>query len=305
MSSSRRTYGGLTPGSLEKHYLGFLASLRRKRPETRGTYGRALREFLRWSARRKSVARTPGDIERYKTYLEMTRKLSPVSVSTYLTAVRRFYRYLNVRGIVSANPAASVVGNSRPRNHSRGTLTTDEVTRLLSIVERSTERGARDYVFIRLMLECGLSEIELIRADLGDYQRRGRRAVLTVQGKGRVRKDQKVELTAPTRQVLERYLAMRHGGGGSAPLFTSAGNRTRGRRMTTRGVRERVGLYLERAGITGTGPSPVTPYSLRHTAAAILARSGASADEIRRHMRLGTLATARLYLDAPPGAQEA
>jgi site-specific recombinase XerD len=304
MPPTRRSHQTLAPGTLENHYQGFLTSLRRKRPETRGTYGRALREFLRWSLRRKFVARTPGEIERYKAHLEETKRLSPVSVSTYLTAVRRFYDYLKDRGLVSSNPAASVVGNSRPHNHTRGSLTSDEVTRLLSVVDPSTERGARDFVFISLMLDCGLSEIELIRADVRDYHQLDGRAVLEVQGKGRIRKDQRVDVTARLHAELQRYLAMREKPHPHAPLFPSAGNRTRGRRMTTRGVRDRIGMYLKRAGITGSQGARVTPFSLRHTAAFRMARSGASADEIRRRMRLGTLATAKLYLIAtsPPSS---
>lgn len=296
MSPARRPHRPLSPGSIENHYEGFLASLRGKRPETRGTYGRALREFVRWTLKRKQAARTPADIERYKRHLVEKKELSPVSVATYLTAVRRFFEYLRGLGVVAVNPAAGVVGNSRPQSHSRGTLTAHEVKKLLSVVDASTERGVRDFVFISLMLECGLSEIELIRADIGDYHSLKGCPVLEVQGKGRVRKDQRVEISNRTASELGRYLAMRKNPSVRAPLFPSAGNRTRGKRMTTRGVRDRVGIYLKRAGITGTASAPVTPYSLRHTAAFLMARSGASADEIRQRMRLGTLATAKLYL---------
>jgi len=69
--------------------------------------------------------------------------------------------------------------------------------------------------------------------------------------------------------------------------------------MTTRGVRDRIGMHLRRAGVVGTGQIPLTPYSLRHTAATLMARAGATADEIQQRMRLGTVATARLYLDEP------
>ena len=67
--------------------------------------------------------------------------------------------------------------------------------------------------------------------------------------------------------------------------------------MTTRGVRDRVTHYLVRAGLKGEGPRRISPYSLRHTAALLMAGDGASADEIRDRMRLGSLATAMLYIN--------
>ena len=69
--------------------------------------------------------------------------------------------------------------------------------------------------------------------------------------------------------------------------------------MTTRAVRDRINMYLEMAGLrTPENRAQVTAYSLRHTAAALLAGSGATADEIRRRMRLGTLETAHLYIQS-------
>jgi site-specific recombinase XerD len=283
-------------GSLAKHYDGFLRSLRLMRPETRGTYARALREFVRWYPRERRGKITTADVVRYKRHLTSGKGLSAVSVSTYLTALRRFCDYLVRRKVIRENPALRVEGNSRPRLHSRAALTQAEVDLLLSVVERSDERGLRDCAFIRLMLGCALSEIEIIRADAGDRVQSPDGVTLHVQGKGRVRKDQAVLLAPDVAGVLDAYLALRPGLGPEDPLFASAGNRTRGKRMTTRGVRDRVSHYLLRAGLKGDGGRRITPYSLRHTAAILMAAEGASADEIRDRMRLGSVATAMLYI---------
>jgi integrase len=67
--------------------------------------------------------------------------------------------------------------------------------------------------------------------------------------------------------------------------------------MTTRGVRDRVNIYLELAGIKRGPTRRITPYSLRHTAATLMASQGATADEIRKRLRLGSVATALLYIN--------
>ncbi len=248
----------LSRKELDRHFGTFVEHLKGKKPETRGTYERALREFVRWFALDGDVRFSIADIERYKRHLTIRKKLSPVSVSTYLTAVRRFCEFLVSHGILKENPARSVGGNERPRSHSRDTLTPGEVDRLLECVERIDERGKRDLAMIRLMLGCALSEIELIRADIRDLRTSGGQAALLVQGKGHSAKDELVFLSDDVHAALREYLDQRRSTNPSEPLFSSTGNRTRGERMTTRGVRDRINACLERAGIRGTAGRRVT-----------------------------------------------
>jgi integrase/recombinase XerC len=282
--------------ALGTHFDGFVRSLRNRRPETRGTYQRALREFVRWFEVDRDFRFRVNDVRRYKRYLTRTRKLSEVSVSTYLTALRRFCEYLVTVRVLASNPARDVEGNKRPQAHSRAVLTGEDVEKLLAIVRRIDERSYRDYVIIRLMIDCALSEIEIVRSDVGDLHTDAPETFLVVQGKGRTRKDARVTLTAEVVKAIDEYLLLRPDRSPSKPLFVSAGNRTRGRRMTTRGIRDRVNRYLEEAGIKQGRLREVTPYSLRHTAAMLMAERGATADEIRTRMRLGSVATAMLYL---------
>lgn len=282
--------------ALTAHYEAFVNSLRRGAPETRGTYTRALREFVRWFARDGSFRFTVRDVRRYKQYLSTKKKLSDVSVSTYLTALRRFCAYLVRRDILADSPARYVGGNSRPAAHSREYLTAEDIRAVLAAVPGSDLRGRRDYAMILLMIHCGLSEIELVRADVGDVERRGDGWEMAVQGKGHTRKDERITLPPGVKEAVDLYRAVRGNAGAGEPLFASAGNRTRGRRMTTRGVRDRINAILVQAGLKRSGGRHVTPYSLRHTAAVLMAQGGATAEEIRRRMRLGSTATAELYL---------
>ncbi len=121
----------LSPRALANHYQGFVRSLADRRPETRGTYTRALREFLVWFPRQARFVFGVADVVRYKRHLSVRRRLASVSVATYLTALRRFFDYLVLQGVLPANPAKEVGGASRPAGHSRGTLTADDVRQIL------------------------------------------------------------------------------------------------------------------------------------------------------------------------------
>ena len=232
-------------------------------------------------------------------FLRRSRRLSPVSVATYLTAVRRLCEHMVVRGTLRTNPARGVTSYQRPRVHTHAPLSSKEVGKLLAAVHGGDELSLRDAVLIRLMLHCALTESEAIRANISDVD--WRNGTLAVQGKGRKGKDAAVLLPRTVRLALTRYLSGRAHAAPDAPLVVTAGNSSRGRRMTTRAVRDRVNMYLQECGIRrGSGDSAVAAYSLRLTAALLLRDRGATPEEIRKQLRLGTLTTARLYLNARP-----
>ncbi|HLP18029.1 MAG TPA: site-specific integrase, partial [Bacteroidota bacterium] len=91
---------------LLKHSEEFLASL--SSTETRGTYGRALKEFLRWQQATVPAFSGIDDVVKYRKYLEKKKKLSPASVATYLTALRRLCEHLVTSGMMRSNPVNGV-----------------------------------------------------------------------------------------------------------------------------------------------------------------------------------------------------
>ena len=288
----------ITAEDLQNLCTGFARSLDHVMPETRATYIRALREFSRWHGGTHGFRFTVTDVQRYQRYLVEERKFASVSVSTYLTALRQFLAYLVRRGLLEQNPATSIRGSERPVAHSRASLSDADVQTLLAVISQDHPLGTRDLGIVRLMLDCGLSEIEIVRSNVGDLMMTDEGQMLRVQGKGRRSKDAILSVPPIAYEAMVRYLSTRKSVLPEEPLFESAGNRTRGMRMTTRGIRDRVARYLALAGITRGRDGRITPYSLRHTAGRVLADAGATADEIQRRMRLGTAATAKLYLRA-------
>ena len=280
---------------LEARIEGFLTEhLARKSPETVGTYRRALREFTRFVALERGRFRfRKADMERYKTYLKSERELSDVSISTYLTSVRRLCQYLVDVGLLADNPARGVKGNSRPASHSRSVLTMHEVETLLYALPFDSVLALRDRAIVYLMLGGGLSEIELVRADREDVRLTPSGHVLDVQGKGHTVKDRQVPLDDRVAAALLAYLAARGDVPSDAPLLASHGHRSAGERLNTRSVRTRIRRTMEDAGLRRPG---LTPHSLTHTAALLWLNAGMSLDEVRARMRHGTLDTTMISL---------
>ena len=267
--------------------------LRGKSPETVGTYRRSLNEFIRWFPLQKGRFRfTSSDVQAYKKYLMETRGLHQVSVSTYLTALRRFCQYLVDIGLLEENPARGVKGNRRPSTHSRSVLTQTEVEQLLEQIEADTAIGKRDQAIIYLMLFAGLSEIEVTRADVQDLEHELMGWFLRVQGKGHTVKDQQVPIDKPVMDKIRLYLDARGRIRPEEPLFVSHGHRSEGERLNTRSVRSRINGHLKAADVKRRG---ITPHSLTHTAALIWLNDGMAVEEVKQRMRHGTLDTTMIY----------
>ena len=270
----------------------FINALNR-RETTKETYRKALREFEKWLGDASPVGLTSKDIERYKDFI-ISKKLSATSMSAYLTAVRRLYEYLLSQGRISENPAKKIKGSSRPSRHLTEPLTRSEVKKLFSVIDESTNIGVRDSAMLALMVRAGLSEIEIVRADLGDMKKRGGRTVIYVQGKNKDKKDEYVVIGPLAEESLKRYMVNRERSQADEPLFWGIGNRAKEHRVTTRGIRARVNHYFELSGIKREG---VTPYSLRHTAAILAIEEGASVTEVKEMLRLKTTASALVYFE--------
>lgn len=284
----------LTLVELQERITGFLTEfLAGKSPETIGTYRRTLNEFERYFVRERGRFQfRSSDIEGYKTYLMEERELSQVSVSTYLTAIRRLCQYLVSRGDLPDNPARTVKGNRRPSTHSRGVLKESDVDALFEAVEGHSLIERRDRAMMALMVYAGLSEIELVRADCEDLEQNLLGWFLRVQGKGHTAKDQQVPLDTPAIEALQPYLDARDRMRPTDPLFVSHGHRSDGSRLNTRTVRSRVNVHLKAARLKKPG---ISPHSLTHTAPLIWLNEGKPLEEVRQRMRHGTLDTTMIY----------
>ena len=275
----------------------YVNDLQRRSPETRGTYERTLREFMRWVRLEPELECSAKEIERYKKFLLTKRKLSPVSVTMYLSSVRKFFDFLVGRGVLTTNSAKLVKGGAPNQQHSRKSISVQEVQALIQAIERKDEIGFRDFAVVKLMITCGLSEIELIRADIDDLKIKKGVMTLSLQMKGMKSKERTITIPAEAKEGLKSYLLFRTNANESEPLFMSAGNRTRGQRMTSRGIRERINFYLEKAGVKNGEARKITALSLRYTAIKMMAKQGASIEEIKKKFHIVKELTVRRYME--------
>lgn len=259
-------------------------------PSSRRTYRRQLSAFLSWLHGRGYTSPDRDTILEYKSYLSGAG-LSPFTVSGYMVSVRRFFAWTETYRLYP-NVANGVKGAKKPRGFRKDPLTVEQVRRLLNSIPREGIEGRRDYALLTLMVHTGLRTIELQRATVGDVRQQSGEAVLWVQGKGRESKDDFVLLTESVLRPVREYLAVRGNVTDDMPLFTTTGNRGRGKGLTTRSIRRIVKTRLQGIDIAD---ERLTAHSLRHTAVTLSLLSGATIQQAQALARHVSISTTTIY----------
>lgn len=258
---------------------------------SRMMYDFSIRKFFRWvQANNKDYEKlSRADIINYKSYLHNS-KLSVPSVKNYLSVVRVFYAWAEEYGHYD-NIAAGIKSPKNDNSFKKYPLSFEEQYKLLQI-ERKSERGARDFALITLLLNNGLRRSEVVSINIGDVQERNNNWGICIKGKGRDSKDQWIMLIEDTLNAIHEYLVFRNDPSDDQPLFSSLNYSTMGKRLDMNSVSKIVKAYLVAIGLDS---KYYTCHSLRHTTACNLMEKNLDITQIQRFMRHNSLSTTQLY----------
>ena len=261
---------------------------------SRETYRREMKKFMDWLENTDRVMELQmlerEDILEYKRYLQ-EQDFSPATVSGYLTAVRKFFSWLESKH-VHPNIAENVKGMKKPKGHRRDCLTPQQVRKALDEIDTSTLKGKRDYALFNLLVRTGLRTVEVARAEVGDIRQESGQAVLWIKGKGRAEKDDFVLLTEGSLEPIREYLSERGDHDEDDALFISVSNRNYGGAMTTRSISRVIKKILKKINLDS---ERYTAHSLRHTAITLAIKNGASLEQAQAMARHSDPKTTMTY----------
>ena len=242
---------------------------------------------------------TPEMLRRFRLKLNRTedvhgRRLTPVTQSYYLIALRGFLKYLAKRDIESLDP--SLVELPKTHRAKVNFLQLDEIQRLVEAIETDAETDdetrLRDRAIIELLFAGGLRVSELCALNRASINLERREFM--VRGKGS--KDRPVFITKSAAEHVADYLRVRHDA--LAPLFLNNSRHlgapdTTGdfRRLTPRSIQRIVDKYARLAGIT----KHVTPHTLRHSFATDLLINGADLRSVQSLLGHSNISTTQIY----------
>ncbi len=233
-------------------------------------------------------------IRKYRLWLnrfenDNGEKLSTITQSYHLIALRGFLKYLSDRGIDSLS--ADKIKLPKVSRKQVSFLHFDEVTRLLETVPLDDEAGLRDRAILELLFSSGLRVSELVNLNRGHVNTKRREFM--VRGKGQ--KDRPVFVSKSAAERVDEYLATRMDN--LPPLFLSysrnnVSNMTGDyRRLTARSIQRIINKYAKLAGIT----KHVSPHTMRHSFATDLLMNGADLRSVQSMLGHANIATTQVY----------
>jgi integrase/recombinase XerD len=260
-------------------------------------YARDLRAFSEWLTHEGLDLMTArqDDVERYLVRLD-AEGLSRATRARRLSAIRQFFRFAFEERWRADNPAIRIKGPSKEKRLPK-ILSEDEVERLL-LAANTTGRDSdrvRNTCLMELLYATGMRVTELVSLPVAAA--RGNPKMLLVKGKGG--KERMVPLSAPAREAMRDWLALRDASAeadkisNSTPvsvfLFPSRGRE---------GHLTRHRFYMlikELAAASGVSPDKVTPHTLRHAFATHLLARGADLRAIQTLLGHADVATTEIY----------
>lgn len=264
-------------------------------PTSCKVYKSTIDNFVRWVVAKGisfwSIKR--ADLLGYKASLQ-NKKMCRNSVDLYLTVVRKLFKWLELRGLYD-NIAAGIHSPRRYRGHKKGYLQPEQVVSLLASMDRNTPIGARDYAIISLMVRAGLRRVEICRMSIGDMNA-GTPYTLRIQRKGHTEKDCVIGITSKLVAALNDYVSnYRCGAPVGAPLFVSHGRGYHSKEISPKHVSRVIKQYFAKIGVND---KEITGHSLRHTAAILSLKAGATIDEVQQMLGHTSIETTKIYLSA-------
>ena len=276
------------PASTALYMSRFLDYVRHERAlsdNTQLAYRRDLRDFSAWLAGRNPAALNVRDLGDYFSALQK-RGLARASVARQAATLRTFYAFLQLEGVLQESPA-ELIAAARRDDAIPGTLSPEQVERLLESPSATTSTGQRDRALLELLYATGIRVSELCGLDIDDVDTANR--LLRVLGKGN--KQRTVPYGKPAAASLRAWLsdgrpALAAAESGPALLLGP-----RGRRLDPRQARTVVHQTMSAVD----GAPDIGPHGLRHSAATHLLEGGADLRVVQELLGHTSLATTQLY----------
>lgn len=269
-------------------FLRELAAVRGASEHTLRAYRSDLDEFLGFCTQRGLESPSEVNPRALRSYLARLeeRGLAKSSIQRKLSAARSFFKQLLKKGQIESHPALGL----RQRRGSRklpGTLSIEEMTKLLESFEAGKPEDLRDRALLELMYSAGTRAAETVGLNRRDLD--CARGLVRLYGKGR--KQRLSALGKPSVDAVEAYLADPRRPKPSAKAKDAVFLNPRGGRLTTRSLGRIVAKRVQAAGILRR----VTPHTLRHSFATHLLDRGADLRSVQELLGHAHLTTTQIY----------
>lgn len=265
---------------------------------TQSNYIKYLKYFLQWTISEGIQNPIRDDIRNYQKHLdsiisERTGKhLEETTKQQYFQVVKTFFQFLENENLYS-NITKGIKSFKVDKEERKRPFTEEEIKVIFNSIDKTTEKGKRDSSILLLAVENGLRSIEIERANLEDLETIDNQKRLYIQGKGKTEKNIFVNLSEELSKLLDDYLSTRKPKSNNEPLFTTTGNRNKGKRIERNTISK---LFKKIFKQSGFNSKKLTFHSLRHTSGTTFYQITNDTFQVKKHQRHESINSTMIYI---------
>lgn len=213
--------------------------------------------------------------------------ISERTQARWVSSTKAFYKYLFEEELIQENPTSLLEG-PKLGLYLPDPLSFDDVEKLVSVIDQSTDIGQRNFCIIEVLYGCGLRVSELIDLKLSDIN--FNESYIRVEGKGK--KVRFVPLAPYTQKILQNYIQHTRSHMRVAPKSTDvAFLNSRGTALSRVMVFIMIKEMAAKAGIYRS----ISPHTFRHSFATHLLQNGADLRFIQELLGHSSITTTQVY----------
>ena len=286
---------------LQDFFACHLPSLRGLSPHTIQSYRDSLVLLLRFLAEHKKRPASSLDlvdlgaqeVQSFLVHLEQVRDNSGSTRNIRLSAIHSFFRFVAAQHPERLEHAQRILGIPFKKTCSRviDYLEYDEIQKILSVIDRSTPKGRRDYTLLATMFNTGARVQEIVDLRACDLQLT---KPFQLHLMGKARKQRCCPIWPQTVQLLRRLcLELQIDLTSEVRIFQNC----RATSLSRFGVRYILKKSLEHAQvhIPSLHSKRLHPHSMRHSTAIALLKSGVDISTISQWLGHSNLNTTNRY----------
>ena len=256
-------------------------------PSSKRSYGSALDNLFTFAAGRPL---TRALVMEWRTTMD---DLSAATVNVRLAAMRKLVSEARRNGMLSAEAAGNLsdIPNVQQRGNRLGNwLTKEQVKELLTVPDRSTLMGKRDFCILALLVGCALRREELATLDLDLIQLRENRWVIAdLCGKGK--RLRTVAIPLWVKQSINTWTSAAKIEDGPLLRSIRKGGKHLGRSLSAWAIWSVVERSAKQIGFP-----KLAPHDLRRTSAKLCRKAGGDLEQIKFFLGHSSIQTTERYL---------
>lgn len=272
-----------TQRDLIKEFLTYIQVEKGLARHTLESYTRDLARLDKWATKAGKPIQELTRQDLRKWIAQLSRDgLAPSSVARAVSALRGLFRFLMLDGHIKRHPTEDLDTPQRFAYLPKF-MTEDEINKLFSAPDISTEEGIRDRALLEVMYAAGLRVTELVLLKQTDVDIHA--GLVSCHGKGS--KERRVPIGKSAIHWLQQYSLVRAGYGKSTSsyMFLRSG----------KGLTRQFAWALIKRHAAKAGVKDVSPHTLRHSFATHLIQHGADSRSVQALLGHSDISTTQIY----------